>query len=106
MHNLILSYMNIWDPNVMLGDMQMMALSSWMTHEEVKDEVKKVMEKEEKESVYMRAEKISPMFFINNHSIISNDVDLAPKYHATQEQVISHFEDTLRRLGTESQKAC
>lgn len=46
------------------------------------------------------------MDVINNHSIISNDVDLAPKYLSTQEQAISHFEDTLKLLGTKIQQAC
>lgn len=47
MHNLTLTNMNIWDPNPKLGDMQLMALASWMTREEDRvEEVKKVMEKE------------------------------------------------------------
>ncbi len=61
-----------------------MALTSWMTHEEAKtEEVRKVMENEEKKPLHIRAEKIRPMIFISNHSIISNDADLAPKYLAT-----------------------
>lgn len=51
-HNLTLENMNFWDPNSRLGDMHLMALASWMTHEETRvEEVKKVMEKEEKESL-------------------------------------------------------
>jgi len=49
---------------------------------------------------------MSPMVVIRNHSIISNDLDVAPKYLSTQEQAISYFEDTLMLLGTESQQAC
>jgi len=33
----------MWDPNVKLGDLQLMALASWMSHEEVK----RIVEKEE-----------------------------------------------------------
>ena len=34
LHNMAFTYMNDWDPNVKLGDLQLMALSSWMNHEE------------------------------------------------------------------------
>lgn len=107
MHNLTLTDMNVLDPNVKLGDLQLMALESWMTHEEARaKEVKKVMKKQAKESLYIKAEKISPMVVISNHSIISNDAKPTPRYLATQEKAISHFEDTLSLLGTESQRTC
>lgn len=49
MHNLTLTDMNIWDPNENFGDMQLISLASWMTHEEVRTkELNKLMEKEEK----------------------------------------------------------
>ena len=49
MHNLTLIDMNVRYPNAKLGDLQLMALASWMTHEEARDEeVHKIMEKEEK----------------------------------------------------------
>lgn len=49
MHNLTLTKMNFWDPNVKLSDLQLMALASWMSHEEVRvEEVTKVMTREEK----------------------------------------------------------
>lgn len=42
-----------------------------MTHEEARaEEVKKVMENEEKEPFYIREDKISPMAIINTHNII------------------------------------
>lgn len=79
-HNLTLTNMNFMDPNARLGDTQLTALASWMTHEEVRDEeVKRVMEKEEKEPLYIRVELVSPMVVTSNHRIIYNDVDLAPK---------------------------
>jgi len=50
MHNFILTYLNFWDPNSRLGYMQLMALTSWLNHEEARaKKVKKVMKKEEKE---------------------------------------------------------
>ena len=46
------------------------------------------------------------MDVISSHNIIFNDAQLAPRYLATQEHAISHFENTLRLLVTESQQAC
>ena len=34
LHNMALIDMNVWDPNVELGDLQLMVLASWMNHEE------------------------------------------------------------------------
>ena len=33
-HNMALLDMNLWDPNATLGDLQLMAMASWMSHEE------------------------------------------------------------------------
>lgn len=33
LHNLALTYLNVWDPNAKLGDLQLMAFASWMSHE-------------------------------------------------------------------------
>lgn len=46
------------------------------------------------------------MAVISTHNLIANDPQLAPTYLATQEQAITHFEDTLRLLGDESQQEC
>ena len=55
MHNLILTNLNFWDPNSRLGHMQFMDLASWLAHEKTMDEeVKKVMEKEDKEPLYIK----------------------------------------------------
>lgn len=102
-----LTDLNVWDPNPKIGDLQLIALASWMSHEEAKaKEVKRVLEREEKEFLYARAEQINSMVVISTHNIIINDPKLAPRYLATQEQAITHFEDTLRLLGDESQKSC
>jgi len=45
------------------------------------------------------------MVVISNHNIISNDAQLAPRYLVTQEHAISHFQNTLRLLGTKRQQA-
>ena len=34
LHNMALAGMNVWDPNAEQGDLQLMALASWMNHEE------------------------------------------------------------------------
>ena len=86
LHNLTLTDINVWDPNEKLGDLQLMALASWMSHEEAKvEEVKRVLVKEEKLPVYIRAKQISSKAVISNQNIISNDVKLAPRYLSTQE---------------------
>jgi len=49
LRNLDLTYLNVWNPNPKLGDLQLMDLTSWMSHEEARSkEVKRVLEKEEK----------------------------------------------------------
>jgi len=51
-----------------------------MTYQEIiYEEVKRVMEKEEKEPLYIRVEIVSLRDIINNHGLIYNDVILAPK---------------------------
>lgn len=48
LHNLALIDLNVWDPNSKIGDLQLMALASWMNHEEMRTiEMKKVMERED-----------------------------------------------------------
>ena len=107
MHNLTVTNMNFWDPNSRLGDMQLMALGSWMTHEEtIIEEVKRVMEKEEKEPLYIKAKLMKSKDVISNHGLISNDATLAPKYIATQEQAIIHFKDTFKMSGSKSMQDC
>ena len=34
LHNLAFTDLNVWDSNAKLGDLQLMALASWMNHEE------------------------------------------------------------------------
>jgi len=37
-HGLTLTNMNFWDPKAILRDIHLMALASWMTHEDTRDE--------------------------------------------------------------------
>lgn len=80
-----------------------MALASLMSHEEARDkEVKKVLEREEKDPIYIKEEHINSMTIISTHNIITNDPQLSPRYLATQEKAITHFGNTLRLLWDES----
>lgn len=84
-----------------------MALSSCMGDEKTRaEEVKRIVEKEEREPLYIKTEQINSMVVISNHNIISNDAQIVLRYLDTQEHAILHFENTLRLLGSESQKAC
>ena len=57
LHNMALTNMNVWEPNSKLGDLQLMALASWMNHEEARaTEMKKILAKEQIEPLMIRAE--------------------------------------------------
>lgn len=78
-----------------------------MSHEEVRaKEVKRVLEREKKEPLCIIPEQINSIVVISTHKIITSDPQLEPRYLATQEKVVAHFQDTLRFLGDESQQAC
>ena len=36
LHNMAFTDLNVWDPNAKLGDLQLMAMASWMNHEELR----------------------------------------------------------------------
>ena len=55
MHNLVLTDLKIWDPNPRMGDMQLMALASWMVNEETREkEMRRVMRRENIEPLRIR----------------------------------------------------
>lgn len=57
LHNLTLPNLNLWDPNVALGDLQIMAMASWLSHAEKRVvEIKKIMTRELSEPLMIRAE--------------------------------------------------
>jgi alkylhydroperoxidase/carboxymuconolactone decarboxylase family protein YurZ len=106
-HNLALTYLNVWGPNSKLRDLQLMALASWMNHEEARaTEMKKVMAREEIEPLMIRVEQSNPIVVISTHNLIANDPNLAPRYLVAQEQAVTHFEDMFRLLGDDSTQAC
>ena len=72
LHNLALTYLNVWDPNPKLQDLQMMALASWMSHEEARaKEVNIVFEREETQPLYIREEHNNYMVVISTHNLIA-----------------------------------
>lgn len=100
MHNMALIDMNVWDPNVRLGDLQLMAMASWMKHEELRVvEIRRLMIKEQNEPLMIRAEPSDPMALINTHSLLANNPHISPRYISDQAQAIAHFEDMKRLLG-------
>ncbi len=47
LHNMALTHMNVWDPNAKLGDLQLMAMASWINHEELRAaKIKRLIVKE------------------------------------------------------------
>jgi len=107
LHNMALTNMNVWDSNAKLGDLQLIDLASWMNHEESRAaEMKRIFAREQNIPLLIRAEQSNPMALINTHNLIANDPQLAPRYLASQEQSISHFEDMFRLLGDDSIHAC
>ena len=64
--------------------MKLMALASWMSNAEDREEVKKAMKREGKEPLQIRAEIINPRGVINNHQMIADEANLADIYLNTQ----------------------
>jgi len=107
LHNMALTDMNVWDPNDKLGYLQLMALESWMNHEDSSAaEMKRILAREKTKPLVIRAKQSNPMALISTHNLIANDPQLAPRYLASQEQAIPHFEDMFRFLGDGSIHAC
>jgi len=91
-HNKALTDKNVWDPNVELGDLQLVAFSSWMNHEESRVvEMKRILAREKNEPLLIKVEQSNPIALIKNHNLIANDPQLTPRYIAAQKQAISHF---------------
>jgi len=74
LHNMALTDMNVWDPNYRLGDLQLMAMASWMNHEELRAiEVKRLMIREKKEPLMIKVEPSDPMALIRTHQLLANN---------------------------------
>ena len=86
LHKLALIYMNVWDPNSKLGDLQLMDFKPWMNHQEERAiEMKKIMAREETKPLMIRVEKSNSIDVINTHNLIANDPQPAPRYLVAQE---------------------
>jgi len=74
MHNMALTEMNVWDPNGRLGDLQLMAMASWMNHEELMAaKIRNFMIKEQNEPLMIRARPSNPMPLISTHNLLANN---------------------------------
>lgn len=103
LHNLALIDLNVWDPNLKLGDLELMALASWMNHEEARAiGMKKVMAREEIKPLMIGAGQYNLMAIISTHNLIPNDPKLASRYLSSKEEVVTHFEDVFKFLGDDS----
>lgn len=107
LHNLALPNMNLWDPNAALGDVQLMAIASWLNHEEKRvAEILKIMDRELSEPLMIRAEPGDPSALIYAHQHLANNPQVLPYYIERQAQTIAHFEDMERLLGGNCIHAC
>lgn len=74
LHNMALTDLNVWDANAKLQDLQLMAMESWMNHEELRVlEMKIMLIKEQNEPLMRRAEPSDPMALISIHKMLSSD---------------------------------
>lgn len=107
LHNLALPNMNLWDPNASLGDVQLMAMASWLNHEEKRAiEIRDVMDRELREPLMIRAEPEDPLALVYAHQQLANNPQVHPDYIERQAQAIAHFEDMERLLGDNCIHAC
>ena len=96
-HKLVLTNLDTWDPNSTMGDMQLMALASWMTNEDTRSkEIWRVMGRRNREPLYIIPEFFNRSGVILNHREIEKDPALVDSYLQTQNQVIGHFDDVSR----------
>ena len=107
LHNLALPNVTSWDPNTVVRDMQLMAFTSWLNHEEKRAaEVKEVMNRELHEPLMIRTELGDPTALISAHQQLETNPQALFKYMDQQAQAIAHFEDMERLLGDNCIHAC
>jgi len=100
LHNLALPNVTSWDPNTVVGHMQLMAMTSWLNHEEKRAiEVKNVMNRELHEPLLIRPEPGDPTTLISTHQHLTTNPQALLEYMDQQAQAIAHFEDMERLLG-------
>ncbi len=77
--------MNVWDPNARLGDLQLIAMASWMNHEDLMaTKIRRLMIKEQNEPLMIRSEPSDPMALINTHNLLGNNPQISPRYISDQ----------------------
>lgn len=107
LHNLALPNMNLWDPNAALGDVQLMAMASWLNHEEKRTaEIWNVMNRELSDPLMIRAKPEYPSALIYAHQRLGNNPQVLPDYIERQAQAIAYFEDMERLFGDNCIHAC
>ena len=107
LHNLALPNEVSWDPNIALGDMQLMAFTSWLNHEDQRAaEAKSVMNREVSDPLFIRAEPEDPIALISAHQQLATDPTASLRFMDQQAQAIAHFEDMERLLGESAAQAC
>ena len=107
LHNMALTDMNVWDPNARLGDLQLMAIASWMNHEELRAaEIRRLMIKEQNEPLMIKVEPSDPMALINTHNLLAHNPQIGPRYISDQAQAIANFEDMERLIGDDYVHVC
>jgi len=68
LHNLVLPNMNLWDVNIAFGNLQLMAMASWLSHEEKRvTEIWNVMDRELSEPLMIKAEPKDPSALVYAH---------------------------------------
>ncbi len=107
LHNLALPNLTSWDPNKAVGDTQLMAMTSWLNHEEKRAaEVRNVMDRELQEPLLIITEPGDPSALISAHQHLATDSEALLEYMDRQAQAIAHFEDMERLLGDNCVNAC
>lgn len=107
LYNMALTEMNLWDPNAALGDFQLMAMESWMNHEEKRAvEIQEMMEKELSEPLIIRGEPAEPLDLIYAHQHLAANPQVLLVYVDKQAHAIAHFEDMERLFGDDCIHAC
>jgi len=81
LHNFALPDINAWDPNIVIGDVQLMAMASWMSHEEKRVvEVRNILDRELSEPLMIKAELDDPSAVISTHQHLGNSPQELPGY--------------------------
>jgi len=107
LHNLALPNMNLWDPNATLGDVKLMAMASWLNHEEKRAaKIQDIMNRELSEPLMIRVEPEDPSALIYAHQHLANNPQVLLDYIQRQAQAIARFENMERLLGDNCIHAC